>query len=98
MFPGMVFLILSRDADFVAEMKAMLEGRGCAVYVAANAREARRTTQEANKPARIVSAAGEGTKQQGPRHGVPRAFALILGRTLLLLLLQQIQEGLPLAG
>ena len=48
MFQGMVFLIISRDADFVAEMRAVLVGRGCAVNVATSRREAERIRAEAD--------------------------------------------------
>ena len=36
------------DADFVAEMTAMLKARGCAVYVATSRREAERIEAEAD--------------------------------------------------
>lgn len=40
MFPGMVYLIASRDPDFVADMKALIEEAGGVVYVAASEWEA----------------------------------------------------------
>jgi hypothetical protein len=48
MLPGMVFLILRRDADFVTETKPMLQGRLCAAQVATSAREMRRMEEQAD--------------------------------------------------
>ena len=46
MFPGMVFLILSRDPDFVEEMTALLHQRQCQVYVATSWEEMDRLREE----------------------------------------------------
>ena len=46
MFPGMVYLIVSRDADFTVDMKARIEQAGGVVYVAASKREADRLWDE----------------------------------------------------
>jgi L-lactate utilization protein LutB len=45
-FNGRVYLIASRDADFVADLKELLEGRGGTVYVATSQWEADRLAGE----------------------------------------------------
>ena len=39
MFPEMTFAVLSRDADFVADMTALLRSREAEVYVASSFEE-----------------------------------------------------------
>ena len=46
MFPGMRFLILSLDPDFVADMTALVQSRRGEVYVATSASEAQRLQAE----------------------------------------------------
>jgi hypothetical protein len=46
MFPGMVFLILSRDPDFVDDMSALLRQQQCRVYVATSWDEMDRLREE----------------------------------------------------
>lgn len=42
MYPGMLFLILSRDPDFVGEMTGLIQSRQGVVYVASSWAEADR--------------------------------------------------------
>ena len=46
MYPGMSFLILSRDPDFVADMSELIHSRSGAVYIATSWSEATRLSQE----------------------------------------------------
>ena len=46
MFPGMTFLILSRDPDFVADMGELIQSRQGEVFVATSWAEARRLQAE----------------------------------------------------
>ena len=46
MYPGMSFLILSRDPDFVADMSELIRNRSGAVYIATSWSEANRLSQE----------------------------------------------------
>ena len=46
MYPGMLFLILSRDPDFVSDMTELLQSRQGVVYVASSWAEADRLAEE----------------------------------------------------
>ena len=46
MFPGMTFMILSRDPDCVADMAALIQGRQGRVYVATSWAEVQRSEAE----------------------------------------------------
>ena len=46
MYPGMPFLILSRDPDFVADISELIQSREGTVYVATSWAEAERLSSE----------------------------------------------------